>query len=208
LGGVASPPPPHRPASAASPKPPAALSELGEGESGQGPTGADMLTSALAESTRAPTRGGLPRVGDEITDVCLPLHASVRGSTLEGQKRASTLARADAPKRGKPQARQKRVGREERSSADCRCLPAERPVASDSGRRAYGESRDSDHSDPRDLRSGQDGHPECRVAGAMQPSLMASPTCAQPFPSGGVVWRRAYARNAGGEQQRGGGWKR
>jgi hypothetical protein len=36
-------------------------------------------------------------------------------------------------------ARQGRVGREERSSADCRCLPAERPVASDSGRRASGD---------------------------------------------------------------------
>ncbi len=73
---------------------------------------------------------------------------------------------------------------------------------------ASGESRDSDHPDPRDLRSGQDGHPECRVAGAMQPSSMASPTCAPPFPSGRVVWRRAYAGNAGGEQQRGGGWRR
>ncbi len=31
---------------------------------------------------------------------------------------------------------------------------------------------------------------------------------AQPRPSGRVVWRRAYARNAAGEQQHGGDWTR
>ena len=30
----------------------------------------------------------------------------------------------------------------------------------------------------------------------------------RPFPSGRVVWRRAHARNAGGKQQRGRGWRR
>jgi hypothetical protein len=32
------------------------------------------------------------------------------------------------------------------------------------------------------LRSGQDGHPECRVAGAMQPSSMASPNVRATVP--------------------------
>jgi hypothetical protein len=40
------------------------------------------------------------------------------------------------------------------------------PPVSQSAFPARGESRDSDHSDPRDLRSGQDGHPECSVARA------------------------------------------
>jgi hypothetical protein len=121
-------------------------------------------------------------------------------------RRATTGARGDR-NRGKSQARQSVVGEksDRRPTADaCR---AERRVASDTGRRASGESRESEHSDPRDLRSGQDGHPEWRVAGAMRPSLTASPTCAQPFRSGRVVWRRAHARNAGGEQ-RGAGWRR
>ena len=47
-------------------------------------------------------------------------------------------------------------------------------------RLASGEIHNSEHADPRDLRSGQDGHPDRRVAGAMQPSSRARSTYMQP----------------------------
>ena len=45
---------------------------------------------------------------------------------------------------------------------------------------AAGEIHNSEHADPRDLRSGQDGHPDRRVAGAMRSSSTARSTYMQP----------------------------
>ena len=51
---------------------------LGEGESRQGPSGTDMLTSAFAESTRAPRPAAAAYPDPLMTDACLPLEASGR----------------------------------------------------------------------------------------------------------------------------------
>jgi hypothetical protein len=81
---------------------------LGEGESRQGPTGTDMLTSAFAESTRAPrpAAAAYPGPCQGPDDGCLlavdterPAHAA------EMTKGSAGIVDADARMRGNPTAR-------------------------------------------------------------------------------------------------------
>ena len=62
---------------------------------------------------------------DPAAGVRLPLIPSVRGPTLDGQKRASTLARADAPKRGEAQSRPQ-ASQASRAIVSCRPVLAGR----------------------------------------------------------------------------------
>jgi hypothetical protein len=74
-----------------------ARSDLGEGESRQGPSGTDMLTSAFAESTRAPRLAAAAYPDSLMTDACLPLEASVRRGWRESSKRSSASVGAGPP---------------------------------------------------------------------------------------------------------------